>query len=93
MKNSDRYLKIVEWSEEDGCYVGSCPGLFTGGCHGDNEEEVYHRLISIVDEWLELLAQDSKELPPATAGQGRRDAFVSSLLGKPPLKHGRPAHA
>jgi len=34
MKNSDRYLKIVEWSEEDQCYVGTCPGLFYGGCHG-----------------------------------------------------------
>lgn len=26
MKKSDRYLKIVEWSEEDQCYVGTCPG-------------------------------------------------------------------
>ena len=34
MKLSDRYLKIVEWSEEDGCYVGRCPGLMLGGVHG-----------------------------------------------------------
>ena len=26
MKERDRYLKIVEWSEEDKCYVGSAPG-------------------------------------------------------------------
>ena len=26
MKDRDRYLKIVEWSEEDNCYVGSVPG-------------------------------------------------------------------
>ena len=32
MKISDRYLKIVEWSEEDQCYVSTCPGLFYGGC-------------------------------------------------------------
>ncbi len=25
MKVSDQYLKIVEWSEEDQCYVGTCP--------------------------------------------------------------------
>ena len=37
MKMSSRYVKIVEWSDEDQCYVGSCPGLFYGGCHGDNE--------------------------------------------------------
>jgi len=26
-KNSDRYLKIVEWSEEDQFYVGTCPWM------------------------------------------------------------------
>lgn len=36
MKDSARYVKVVEWSEEDGCYVGSCPGLLFGGCHGDD---------------------------------------------------------
>ena len=25
MKDSANYAKIVEWSEEDQCYVGSCP--------------------------------------------------------------------
>ena len=37
MKAGDQYLKIVEWSEEDGCYVGTCPGLMLGGVHGDDE--------------------------------------------------------
>ena len=27
MKDSARYVKIVEWSDEDHCYVGSSPGL------------------------------------------------------------------
>ena len=31
MKDSARYAKIVEWSEEDACYVGSAPGLILGG--------------------------------------------------------------
>jgi predicted RNase H-like HicB family nuclease len=70
MKESDRYLKIVEWSEEDGCYVGSSPGLFYGGCHGDNEQEVFAELCQIVDETIELYRKDGKTLPPPTAGQG-----------------------
>ena len=41
MKESARYVKIVEWSEEDQCFVGSCPGLFYGGCHGNDEKEVF----------------------------------------------------
>jgi hypothetical protein len=32
MKDSARYVKIVEWSDEDHCYVGSAPGLIYGGC-------------------------------------------------------------
>ncbi len=24
MKESAHYVKIVEWSDEDGCFVGSC---------------------------------------------------------------------
>ena len=31
MRERDRYLKLVEWSEADGCYVGTCPGLMFGG--------------------------------------------------------------
>ena len=34
MKDSARYARIVEWFEEDQCYVGSAPGLILGGCHG-----------------------------------------------------------
>ena len=44
MKTSDQYLKIVEWSEEAPCYVGSCPGLMRGGVHGNDEAEVYKEL-------------------------------------------------
>lgn len=27
MKDSAKYIKIVEWSEEDQCYIGSAPHL------------------------------------------------------------------
>ena len=37
-KASDDYLKIVEWSEEDQCYVGTVPGLIIGGAHGKNQK-------------------------------------------------------
>ena len=69
MKDSDRYAKIVEWSEEDQSYVGSCPGLMLGGCHGDDEVSVFKKLCQIVDEVIGLYRKDGKQLPPATAGQ------------------------
>ena len=69
MKESARYVKIVEWSEEDRCYVGSAPGLVYGGCHGENEETVFHELCQIVDEAVELYKREGKPLPPPTAGR------------------------
>ncbi len=69
MKDSARYVKIVEWNEEDGCYVGSAPGLIYGGCHGDDERRVFGELCRIVDEAVELYRLDGKPLPAATCGR------------------------
>ena len=69
MKQSARYVKIVEWSEEDNCFVGSCPGLLYGGCHGDRELEVFEQLCTAVDEAIELYKRDGKTLPPPTSGR------------------------
>lgn len=69
MKDSARYVKIVEWSEDDQCYVGSSPGLIFGGCHGADEKEVFDHLCSIVEEAIELYRNDGKPLPPPTSGR------------------------
>jgi len=69
MKESARYAKIVEWSEADGCYVGSAPGLLLGGCHGENEKQVFEELCQIVEEAIEIYQKDSRPLPPPTSGQ------------------------
>jgi predicted RNase H-like HicB family nuclease len=69
MKESALYAKIVEWSEEDQCYVGSAPGLLYGGCHGQDEKEVFAELCQIVEETIELYHQDGRLLPTPTAGR------------------------
>lgn len=69
MKASKKYVKIVEWSEEDQCYVGSAPGLIYARCHGPDEKQVFDELCQIVEEAIELYRQEGKTLPPATAGQ------------------------
>ena len=70
MRESARYIKLVEWSEEDRCYVGSAPGLLLGGCHGPDERAVFDELCDVVEEAIALYHADGKELPPPTAGQG-----------------------
>ena len=59
MKDSARYVKIVAWSEEDKCYVGNAPGLILGGCHGDDERQVFAELCQIVEEAIDLYKQDA----------------------------------
>ncbi|MCK9345426.1 pilus assembly protein HicB [Methylobacter tundripaludum] len=76
MKETAQYLKIVEWSEEDQCFVGQCPGIIGPCCHGDDEVQVYHDLCQIVDEWVTTMLDDGKPLPPPTAGHN----LASKLL-------------
>jgi len=69
MKDQDRYLKCVLWSEEDQMYIGYCPGLFPWGgvCHAKQEQRCYEELCSLVLEELEQLERDGASLPaPAT---------------------------
>ena len=77
MKESARYVKIVEWSDEDQCYVGSCSGLIYGGCHGNDEQQVFAELCEIVEEAIELYKQDRKPLPPSTSGKDYANKMLS----------------
>ena len=66
-KTSDNYLKVVEWSQEDGCYIGTAPGLIIGGVHGKNQETVFQDLCQAVEEVILNMQQAGKPLPPETA--------------------------
>jgi predicted HicB family RNase H-like nuclease len=82
MKKSDiktkaaRYLKIVEWSDEDRCFVGRIPGLVAGGIHGDDEAKVYRELCDAAEEWIALIESDGKPLPPPSAGKTYTGKFI-----------------
>jgi predicted RNase H-like HicB family nuclease len=60
MKQTARYAKIVEWSDEDQCFIGSCPGLFYGGCHGDDQQSVFAELCQLVEETVELYQREGR---------------------------------
>jgi len=84
MRESDRYVKIVEWSEEDGCYVGTAPGLVIGGVHGKDPKKVFSGLCGVVDESIARLEKEGRPLPEATAGKNFSGKI---LLRIPPELH------
>ena len=63
-------------SDADACFVGSCPGLLYGGCHGQDEVAVFEQLCAAVNEVIDLYRRDGKPLPPPTSG---RD-YASKML-------------
>jgi predicted RNase H-like HicB family nuclease len=75
MNKGDKYTKLVEWSDEDGCFIGSCPELFYGGCHGSDAKKVFADLCEIVQETVRLYELDGKPLPPPMSGR----EFVNAM--------------
>ena len=71
-----RYLKLVEWSDADGCFIGSAPPIIGPCCHGRTEAEVMAQLTPIVEEWVATLLEDGHPLPAGTAGRKYSGQFV-----------------
>jgi predicted RNase H-like HicB family nuclease len=57
------YTLIVEWSDEDQCFIGRCPELFGGGVHGQDRRAVYEELCQAVDEVIEDAVKTGVPLP------------------------------
>ena len=68
-KTSDKYMKIVEWSDEDNCYIGTSPGLFDSGVHGQDEMEVFKELCEVIENTITIMKQSGKPLPKETANR------------------------
>ncbi len=75
MNEGDKYVKLVEWSDEDSCFIGSCPELFYGGCHGNDSRLVFDELCQVIDETIEIYRQDGKPLPNPLTGK----QFVNAM--------------
>ena len=71
-----KYVKYVEWSEEDQCFIGRCPEIFSGAVHGSDEAKVYAELCETVEEWIELLEKDGVPLPESLGGKEFSGKFV-----------------
>src|SRR5687767_8437869 len=73
-----KYVKYVE-SDEDECFIGRCPEIFSGAIHGSDEAKVYAELCETVEEWIELLEKDGAPLPEPLGGKEFSGKFVVRL--------------
>ena len=62
MKTIDRYHKWVEWSDQDGAYIGKCPELITG-IHGDDPVRLYAELCDTIQDVIRHFQREGRELP------------------------------
>jgi predicted RNase H-like HicB family nuclease len=65
MKTTAADHKRVEWSEEDGVYLGKCPDLISG-IHGDDPVTLYAELTQLVAEVIDHFEETGHPLPPPT---------------------------
>ncbi len=77
-KTAERYLKLVRWSDEDNCFVGSIPDLCGDCCHGQSESEVYAKLVGIAEDVVADYLNGSicGELPPVSVRPMRELAVI-----------------
>ncbi len=80
--------KIVQWSDEDGCFLGMCPELMFGGVHGQDEAKVYAELCQAVEDVIEILETDGQPLPSPLAGKQFSLVGGSSFGLSPPFTSG-----
>ena len=71
-----RYVKFVEWSDEDKCFIGCCPELMLGGVHGNEEAKAYEELCVAVEEMIEVIRAEGKEMPQPHGKKAFSGKFV-----------------
>ena len=81
--SSKDYLMVIEWSEEDQCFIGSAPPLIGPCCHGKTQAEVLEQLEKIVQEWIDIHNIDGHALP---------SPGVAKYSGKFLLRTGKELH-
>jgi len=59
-----QYARLIYWSAEDACYIGSLPEICGPCCHGDTVEELYPQLDTIAQEWVQMAEEGKCTLSP-----------------------------
>lgn len=69
-----RYAKVIYWSDEDNCYIGSLPEICGNCCHGGTEAEVLQQLDVIA---LDLVEDKARGLDLGTVPEPGEISFIT----------------
>jgi len=58
-----RYTYRIEWSPEDGTFVGRCAEFPSLGAHGPSPEEALREIISAVEHAVEDMSEKGEAIP------------------------------
>ena len=75
-KMSARYPRLIEWSAEDGVFVGSAPPLIGQCCHGATETEVATQLAAIVADLVADVLDGKMAMPEPPANKSFSGKFL-----------------
>ena len=73
---SARCPRVIEWSEDDHCYVGSAPPLVGQCCHGASEAKVATQLAVIVADLVQDVIDGKMPEPENQAGKSYSGKFL-----------------
>ena len=60
---STHYSMIIEWSDEDQCFIVILPEFHNSHTHGDTYEEAVKSGQDLIETWIDIYQQDGKPLP------------------------------
>lgn len=62
-----KYKIVVNWSDEDDCYIANVPELQGCKTHGGTLEETMKNIQEVIEMFLEVLKEDGKPIPEPMA--------------------------
>ena len=83
---SASYPRVIEWSAEDECFVGSAPPLVGQCCHGKTTAEVASQLDAIVDDLVEAVIDGKMPQPVVPEGKTYSGKFVVRISPELPQR-------
>lgn len=63
LEKASRYPVVIEWRDDDACFVAEVPDLPGCAAHGDTYAEAAGNIEQAIEAWLATAAELGREIP------------------------------